>query len=359
MALLYMDGFDVQDSSLRWVQNGPPGDYTYAAATRFGTGKALTINAITSNTSNVSILKSFTPSASVYMGAALQVGLEVDTNNSNHTGNLFGIYTDNATTGHIYLRRLNTNAIVAYRGDPNLGTLGSPNGTQIAASASGVLDGSWRYIEVYAVINDTTGRLTVKVDGNTVIDFTGDTRNAGTSTNIDAIRFRTGKYISNNNSVITIDDLYVCDATGTTNNTFLGDVRVQTMLPNAAGSSTQLAPTGSVNNWANAAEVPFNNSTYNASATVGQLDLYGLSDLVGSTMTVRGVQTVAHMQKSDSGTANAKIALKSGASVYYDATRSLGTSPGAYTQVREIDPATSAAWTVEGANSLEAGMEVA
>lgn len=358
MALLYMDGFDVQDSSLRWVQNGVSGDYTYAAATRFGTGKALTINAVNTNAS-ASILKSIPAAASVYMGAAMQVGLEADGTGSNHTANLFGIYTDNAMTGHIYLRRLNTNALVAYRGDPNAGNLGSPSGTQIAASAGGVLDGNWHYIEVYAVINDTTGRLTVKVDGNTVIDFTGDTRNAGTSTNIDAIRFRTGKYVASNNAIITIDDLYVCDATGTTNNTFLGDVRVQTMLPNAAGSSTQLAPTGSANNWANVGEVPFNNSTYNASATVGQMDLYGLSDLVGTTMTIRGLQTVAHMQKSDSGTANAKVALKSGASVYYDTTRSLGTSPVAYTQVRETDPATTAAWTVGGANSLEAGMEVA
>lgn len=357
MALLYMDGFDVQDSSLRWVQNGVSGDYTYATATRFGAGKALTINAINTNIS-ASILKSFPAMPSIYMGAAIQAGLEADSTSNNFTANLFGVYTDNATVGHIYLRRLSTNALVAYRGDPNAGNQGSPSGTQIATSAGGVLDGNWHYIEVYAVIHDTTGRLTVKVDGNTVIDFTGDTRNGGSSTNIDAIRFRTGKYVANNNAIISVDDLYICDATGTTNNTFLGDVRVQTMLPNAAGSSTQLTPTGSANNWANVSEVPFNNSTYNTSATLGHIDLYGLSDLAGTTMTIRGLQTVAHMQKSDSGTANARVALKSGASVYYDATRSLGTSPLAYTQLRETDPATSAAWTVSGANSLEAGMEV-
>jgi hypothetical protein len=72
-----------------------------------------------------------------------------------------------------------------------------------------------------------------------------------------------------------------------------------------------------------------------------------------------GVQTVAHMQKSDAGTANAKVALKSGGTVYYDATRSLGTSATSYTQLRETDPATSAAWTVSDVNSLESGVEVA
>lgn len=356
MALLYMDGFDVQDNALRWVQGGIAGDYTYNTATRFGTGKALTISTINAAWTTY-ILRSFTASSAVYMGAAIQVGLESG-NGSDPTANLFGIYTDGGVAGHVYLRRLSTNALVAYRGDPNSGTLGSPSGTQIAASSVGALDGNWHYIEVYAVIHDSTGRLTVKIDGNTVIDFTGDTRNGGTSTNIDAVRFRSGRYV-NGACVVSIDDFYACDTTGTTNNTFLGDVRVQTMLPNAAGSSTQLTPTGSANNWANVSEVPYNNATYNASATVGQSDLYGLSDLVAGTTAVLGVQTVVHMQKSDAGAANAKVALKSGGSVYYDATRSLGTSPAAYTQVREIDPATSTAWTVSGANTLEAGVEVA
>ena len=356
MALLYMDGFDVQDSALRWVQGGAAGDFTYNTPTRFNTGKALTISTINAGWTTY-ILRSFAASSSVYMGAAIQVGLESG-NGSDPTANLFGIYTDTGASGHVYLRRLSTNALAAYRGDPNSGTLGSPSGTVIATSPAGVLDGNWHYIEVYAVIHDSTGRLTVRVDGNTVIDFTGDTRNGGTSTNIDTVRFRSGKYVSNA-CVVSIDDLYICDATGAVNNTFLGDVRVQTMLPNAAGASTQLTPTGSANNWANVGEVPYNIATYNASATVGQSDLYGLSDLVAGTTSVMGVQTVAHMQKSDAGAANAKIALKSGVSTYYDITRSLGTSPTAYTQVRETDPATSVAWTVNGANALEAGMEVA
>lgn len=356
MALLYMDGFDLQDNALRWVQGGLAGDFTYGAATRFGAGKALTISTLTTGGTSY-MIRSFTPSSSVYMGAAIQAGLESG-NGSDPTANLFGIYTDGGGSGHVYLRRLNTNALVAYRGDPNSGVLGAPSGTQIATSAAGVLDGNWHYVEVYAVIHDSTGRLTVKVDGTTVIDFTGDTRNGGTSSNIDAVRFRSGRYV-NGACVVSIDDFYTCDATGTVNNTFLGDVRVQPLLPNAAGSSTQFAPTGSANNWANVGEAPFNNATYNASSTVGQLDLYGLSDLTAGTTSIMGIQTVAHMQKSDAGTANAKVALKSGGTVYYDTTRSLGTSPTSYTQVRETDPATAVAWTVSNANSLEAGVEVA
>ena len=355
MALLYMDGFDAQDSALRWVQSGSANEFTYGAMTRFGAGKALTISTTNAAASSY-VTRGFAASSSIYIGAAIQVGAEGAGNDP--SANLFGIYTDAGVNGHVYLRRLSTNTIAVYRGNPSAGDVNNPSGTQIAASSAGVLDGNWHYMEVYAIIHDTTGRLIVKVDGVVVIDFTGDTRNGGTSMNIDAVRFRTGRY-TGGSCAISIDDLYICDATGTTNNTFLGDVRVQTMLPNAAGSSTQFAPTGSANNWANVSEVPFNNTTYNASSTVGQLDLYGLSDLTAGTTSIKGVQTVAHMQKSDAGTANARVALKSGGTVYYDATRSLGTSATPYTQIHETDPSTSVAWTTGSINGLEAGVEVA
>lgn len=355
MALLYIDGFDFQDSALRWVQGGAANEFTYATSTRFGAGKALTLSTLNA-TSSTYALKGFPASGSIYIGAALQVGSEGGGNDP--TANLFGMYTDGGSSGHIYLRRLGTNAIALYRGNPGAGDVNNPNGTQIAVSVAGVLDSNWHYVEVYAVIHATTGRLTVRVDGATVIDFTGNTRNGGTSTNIDGVRFRTGRY-TGGSTAISIDDLYICDTAGTVNNTFLGDVRVQSMTPNAAGSSTQLTPTGSANNYANAAEVPYNNTTYNSSSTVGQRDTYALSDLAISTTTILATQSVAHMQKSDAGTANAKVALKSGGGVYYDATQSLGTSPTVYVQLRETDPATSAAWTVGNANALEAGMEVA
>jgi hypothetical protein len=358
MALLYSDGFDLQDTSLRWVVSGTVGDVSHSTATRFGSGKAVTLAGSTVN-ANLSILRGFPASVSIYAGAAIQVGLESGNSSNDYTANLFGIYTNNGTSGQLYIRRLSTNAIVAYRGDPNSGNISSPSGTQIASTAPGVLDGNWHYIEVFATIHGTTGQLTVKVNGNTVINFTGNTLNTGVVTTIDAIRFRTGKYIASPNAVISIDDFYVCDATGTTNNTFLGDVRVQSLVPAAAGTYTQLTPTGAANNYANAGEVPYNNTTYNASSTVGQRDTYTLSDLATSTVGVLGMQSVAYMQKSDAGAASAKVALVSGGGLYYDTTQSLSTSATVYTQVRPTDPATAAAWTVAGANSLEAGMEVA
>lgn len=359
MALLYMDGFDLQDTLQRWVPGGYTASVVYTTPTRFNQGKCVTIIVGSSGAQqSVFLTRGFTPSAQIYVGAAIQTTLETG-NGSDPMANFFGLYSDSATTGHVYLHRTSNNAIALYRGDAGGGTINQPNGTLIAQSAIGVMDGNWHYIEMSATINSTTGNVVVKVDGATVLTFTGNTRNGGTSTNIDSVRFKTGRYVNDPAASISIDDLYICDNTGTTNNTFLGDVKVQSMVPNSAGSSTQLAPTGSANNYANVGEVPYNDATYNASSTIGQRDTYALSDLTAGTTTIMGTQSVAHMQKSDAGTANAKVALKSGASVYYDTTQSLGAASTAYVQVRETDPATSAAWTVASANALEAGMEVA
>jgi hypothetical protein len=362
MALLYMDGFDLQDTLVRWGSAGYTGSVVHTATTRLGTGKCVTLTVGSGGGLGglVQIYRAITPSSQVYVGAAIQAALVAGVNQE-PTPNFFGLFSDNGTTGHLYLYRNHSNSIQLFRGDLAGGTFQFPmgSGTLLATSPVGTLDGNWHYVEMSATIHDSTGSVTVKVDGTTVLTFTGDTRNGGTSTNIDTVKFKAGRYNVDTVGTISIDDLYICDGTGTVNNTFLGDVRVQSLLPSAAGSSTQWAVTGAANNYTAAGESPYNDATYNSSSTVGQRDLYALTDLLSGTASVLGTQTVAHMQKSDAGTASAKLAIKSGATVYYDTTQSLGTSIAAYSQVREMDPATSAAWTVAAVNALEAGVEVA
>lgn len=356
MALLYMDGFDVGDSSLRWATSGTI-RMNYGMTPRLNGGMALQIDAGPSGGSNNvgGLFRAFPSSTQVYCGAALQVVLEAQS--PSQLVAFFQLYGDSGTTSHLFLRRLANNTVALYRGSPS-GTVSSPGGTLLAQSVAGVLDGYWHSVEISASISTTTGHVVVNVDGTKVIDFTGNTRNGGTVAALDTIKFQVASYISSVSSMV-IDDLYICNDTGTTNNTFLGDIRVQTMLPNAAGSSTQLTPTGSTNNWQNAGEVPYNDATYNTSAVVGQRDTYGLSDLVAGTDKVYAVQAVTHAQKSDAGAANMKVALKSGAGVYYGPVQPLGTTDTAYATVFETNPATTAAWTVTDSNGLEAGVEIA
>lgn len=350
-----MDGFDAADAEVRWGVNGMTPVYDYTQATRFGSGKALQITCSGTN-SYAAIAHTLIPTATAYIGAVAKITLE--DNNSVPMGCMFNLATDSGASSQIYLRRTATNAVAVYRGNGLSGTGAIPSGTLLAQSSANVIDDNWHYIEVSATIHATTGSVIVRVDGVEVVNFTGNTKNTGTSTNIDLVRFKAGKYVGVS-TIVALDDMYICDGTGSTNNTFLGDVRVQTILPTGAGSSTQLVPTGSANNWQNVNEVPFNNATYNASSTVGERDMYALGDLTVGTTTVYATQSVAHMQKSDAGVGTAKVAVKSGASTYYDPTQSLGSAVTAYATVREVDPATSTAWTVSGVNAIEAGVEVA
>jgi hypothetical protein len=330
MALLFMDGFDASDAALKWVSIGAP---TFATTTRFGTGKAMNPQA------SQAPMRAFPASSQVYVGAAVSVA---------SFGAIRDIWTflgDSAITAHLSLNTSASGGSVELR----------RGATTLALSAVGVLPiSTWVYLEMSATIADTGGTCVVKVNGVEVINFTGDTKNAGTNSTIDTLRLAS----NTSANVYSYDDLYICNDTGSVNNTFLGDVRVQTLLPTAAGASTQLTPSVG-NNWDNVNDTPYVSTTYNSDSVSGHRDTYAMSDLLSGTGTIFGVQDNILALKSDAGAASIKAALKSGATVYYDSTVVLGAALGASSAVRETDPATSAAWTPTNVNALEFGAEVA
>lgn len=119
----------------------------------------------------------------------------------------FGIMSfcgDAGATCHIYLD-WSGNYIQARRGQ---------RGTVIATASSPMPTttvGQWVYLVAEVTVNDTTGTVKVWMDGTLVINFTGDTRNGGTSTSPDTVKIG-GFYATD----VGMDDLYI--ATG-----YLGD----------------------------------------------------------------------------------------------------------------------------------------
>jgi hypothetical protein len=341
MALLFMDGFDVGDFALKWTSHGNVASNT---TTRFSSGRSMNTPNSTSGSFFGSVMRYIPASSKIFLGVAFNPAALLD-----GTKEIIALFGDSGTTEHLSLITKASGAIALYRG--------SPSGTLLATSSAGqLIAAGWVYIEVSATIADSGGTCVVRVNGVEVINFTGGTKNAGTNSTIDAVQL--AGYTLANTSNVLWDDFYLCDDTGSVNNTFLGDVRVQTLLPTGAGASTQFTPSvGS--NWDNVNDAPYVSTTYNSSATVGNRDTYAMSDLLSGTGTVFGVQDNLLALKSDAGTASIKAAIKSGGTVYYDSTVSLGTALGATEAVREVDPATSAAWTVTNVNALEFGAEVA
>jgi hypothetical protein len=70
------------------------------------------------------------------------------------------------------------------------------------------------------------------------------------------------------------------------------------------------------------------------------------------------VQVTTVARKDDAGSRSLRAVPKSGATTANGATRVLSTSYGVYDERFEVDPATGAAWTKLGLDTLQADVEV-
>jgi hypothetical protein len=224
--------------------------------------------------------------------------------------------------------------------------------TVLGTSATALLTGSWYYIEAKFVLHDTTGSVTVKVDGTTVLSLTNvDTRNAGTPL-VNGVRYETS-----GGATTDYCDLYVADTTGTTNNDFLGDTRVRELYPNGAGTYTDFTPSAGSNYQAVDETAQDGDTTYVQSSTVGHKDTYAYTDLATSP-TIKGARLLLLAKKDDAGARSIAPTVKSGATEDDGTTAALSTSYVYYSKIWETDPNTSAAWTAANLNAAEFGVEV-
>ncbi len=160
------------------------------------------------------------------------------------------------------------NSLVVHLGDgPELGRTPrnscSPNG--------------WAYLEIVATIAaNNGGNLTVRINGNTQLVLSNiTTQNSNASTNqVTEYQFTSG------GGYCGVAHICLCDPTGPAPwNTFLDDVRVQTLLP-TANDAVQFIPNGNSANWQNAAAVPPNpGADFNSDATVGDQDTFACAQM--------------------------------------------------------------------------------
>lgn len=100
-------------------------------------------------------------------------------------------------------------------------------------------------------------------------------------------------------------------------------------------------------------------TTYVSSNTPGQTDLYNIAPISGTPTGIIGVTTRALAQKSDAGTRNIALKLKSGATDVTGTSVSLSTNWGWVYRNDLVDPATGAAWTPVAVNNLQIGETLA
>jgi len=233
-----------------------------------------------------------------------------------------------------------TGALEVKRGD----------GTSLGITAGGLFfHNLWNYVEFKCTINNSTGSIALQINGVPALSVTGiDTQNTGNAF-INQYAF-TG---------VGCDDHYLCDTTGSVNNDFLGDVKIETLYVTGAGNSTQWTPlTGS--NFQNVDEQQDDDgdTTYNSSSTSGNKDTFATGNLITTSGTVYGSKVNIIARKDDAGTREVRTVVRSSSTEATGASRALTTSYILYGDIFELDPNTSALWTVSGINAMEIGYDL-
>jgi hypothetical protein len=345
MSLLFVDGFDhwaAADASQKWpTEQSQVG--TMSSTTPFSAGKSMLLANVFS-----------------YVGRSL---------GANHTTLIAGFHFNvgsltfvpwnlvtflDAGTVQLNVGINGSGAIVVYR-----------NTTLLATSSAVGFNVGWHFLEAKVTFHATTGSYTVKVDGVQVL--TASSVNTAPSGNALANWLRMGyqgMFTGNNfTDTVLYDNLYLCNSAGSVNNDFLGEVRIQTLLPNAVGASSQLTRTGgSVSgNYTAVNEASVDGDTsYVSSNTVGQQDTYKYGALTANTASVLGLASSPVARRDDAGqrTIATRYRHSNNAEADFATTTPVLTAYLNCQHVQETNPVTTSAW-VPGDLANEFGPKVA
>lgn len=340
MALISIDGFDhyaTADISKKWTIVGSSAAISPAAG-RKGSG-ALTLNL---GLSSGFVTKTIAPGASFIVGFSF--------NPPSIAACTIAAFLDAGTTQCEL--RLNVDGTLSVTRN---GTAVTGGTSTFALSANTTVYLEWKVTIADAI---AAGSCVVRANGVPVITVaTGqDLKNTA---NASANQFRLGTAGGGGPAASNFDDFYLCDLTGTTNNDFLGDVHVDTILPNADGAHSQFTPSTGTSHFALVDEATPNTTDYNDGLNVGDRDSYALANLPALvSQTVYAVQVNAAVMKDDIGAKSAATMIRSGTTNADGTSVPLGTGQAYISQIFATNPSGGVAWTEASVNALEAGVVV-
>ena len=336
MSLLFIDGFDHYDQIRRkWVVGSTFDNPTFVTG-RFG-GQALKAQ-FQNNAS--SIKQSLGPQTELFAGFAFYPpGLIPDSH----------LRIRDASGG------IRASLSISSAGEITLSAGGQTN----TSVASTITTAQWHYIEVHYTAKSVGGIFECRVDEVAVALITGDTT-TGAVDDIESLGIVTS---GTNTPRYLYDDLYICNGEGTSNNTYIGDCRVNTLYPKANGISNNFTPTEATN-WGSASEtVMDDDTTYVESGLVGAKEDYDNQDFTDKGLApgaIFGVQTSNATKRTDAGTIKFINEMVIAGIRYTD---NIELTPGNAnyfidTYIRDTDPSDDATWTEDKVAAVGSGLTI-
>ena len=230
------------------------------------------------------------------------------------------------------------------------------NGVTLDTSTETLMADVWYYFEFKVTIADApNGQAELRVNGVTWASVVnGDTK---ATANAYANQFRLTHHWGG--SFDYCDDTYVCNDAGSYNNDFLGDVRVECIMPESAGATTDWDPLAGAN-WENVDEKPPNDDTnYVSTNTATEVDTYEFEDVTATTGSVLAVVTYLFARKDDAGARVINSVVRPVGTDYASgASHSIGDTYAYYTDIYEENEEVAGVWTLATVNASEFGVKL-
>lgn len=279
---------------------------------------------------------------------------------SNYSHMIFGfaIFFDNppiSTT--IFQSKDAANVQVDIRIDGTGHTFLTRNGTTIGSVSSVVVNAGWNVFELdVTYATGATGAAQCWLNSASVVNVT-----SVQTANTDA--FANGFTLLFPDVNCYFKDIWVLDATTGSNTTHLGDVSVGVKYPNAAGVNQQWTPNSGTqvsrvqDGITHTGTWPDGDTTYISDGTAGDI-----SDFAHETLTLTGtlycVGHLSYVRKDDAGArAFRQVCLSGGTTETNGVDLSATNSFLYYEDYLDVDPNTSAQWTVANYNAATFGVK--
>lgn len=259
-------------------------------------------------------------------------------------GNLLYFHdTDAPGSLHLAIKFLADGTLEARRG--------GYTGTLVASSSQKINNtlGVWNHIQIKVVFSNTVGSVEFRINGVT----------ESATTSIDTC--------NNANEYCNYVRIYRAGGTWygycfwVDNTQFWGELQALGVDPDADGNQTDFSPSSGIDNYAMVDEGynPDDDSTYNESSTVSDLDLYqfDVAGVLPASLDIYSARHAAYLKKTDVGAKQIRMACRSGGTNYYKAAEAALASYASHLERRDVDPNTSAAWTRANLDSAEWGIE--
>lgn len=231
----------------------------------------------------------------------------------------------------------------------------------VGTSVPAMLVDTWYLLEVYfKEANAPNGRFVVKIDGNTLIDFTGDTQPAAATT------FDNVAWMGGTGAVLLIDDMALNDTAGGSDDSWIGEGVVSKITPDGNGTHNNWhgSDGDDVDNYLLCDEYPNDGDVtynYHDGAAAGTQQQFALSDWSGAGKSVLRIYAEARARKTSAVAHTIKLGeLAAGGVDVVSAGRTLYT--GGYIRTvgdeATVNPVSGIAWVEADLDALEFVAEV-